>query len=268
MSLEGAVALVTGSSRGTGRAIAERLAEEGAVVAVNYRADEEAASEVTESIRARGGRADSFKADVADPAEADRLVRSVGDSLGPVDVLVNNVGEFFLKPVVEMDAAEWHRVLESNLSSAFYVSRSVLPTMRSRGEGRIVNVGLSPVHLVRGAPNLAAYSIAKTGIVVLSRTLAAEETRGGITVNCVSPGLIDNGYLPPEQEEWMRKRVPASRLGRPEEVAEAVAFLVSDRASYISGANLSVSGAWDWEDRPTDHDAEVHGLFVGESDAR
>ncbi len=268
MSPEGAVVLVTGGSRGIGRAIAERLAEEGAVVAVNYRADEEAAAAVTESIRAKGGRADHFKADVADPAEAERLVRRVGDELGQIGVLVNNVGEFFLKPVAAMDAAEWRRVLESNLSSAFYVSRCVLPAMRSGGEGRIVNVGLSLVHLVRGAPNLAAYSIAKTGIVVLSRTLAAEEAANGITVNCVPPGLIDNGYLPPEQEEWMRKRVPAGRLGRPEEVAEAVAFLVSDRASYISGANLSVSGAWDWEDRPTDHDAEVHDLFVGGSDAR
>lgn len=268
MSPEGAVALVTGSSRGIGRAIAERLAEEGTVVAVNYRADEDAAAEVTESIRAKGGQADHFKADVADPAEAERLVQNVGDALGSVDVLVNNVGEFFLKPVAEMDAAEWRRVLESNLSSAFYVSRSVLPAMRSRSVGRIVNVGLSPVHLVRGAPNLAAYSIAKTGIVVLSRTLAAEEARAGITVNCVSPGLIDNGYLPPEQEKWMRKRVPAGRLGRSEEVAEAVVFLVSDRASYISGANLSVSGAWDWEDRPTDYDAEVRGLFMGGSDAR
>lgn len=268
MSPQGAVALVTGGSRGIGRAIAERLAEEGAVVAVNYRADEEAAAEVVESIRAIGGKADSFKADVADPAEAERLVRSVGEALGPVDVLVNNVGEFFLKPLAEMNAAEWRRVLESNLNSAFYVSRCVLPVMRSAGEGRIVNVGLSPVYLVRGAPNLAAYSIAKTGIVVLSRTLAAEEAPNGITVNCVSPGLIDNGYLPPEQEEWMLKRVPAGRLGRPEEVADAVAFLISSRASYVSGANLSVSGAWDWEDRPTGHDAQVHGLFVGGSDAR
>lgn len=268
MNLQGAVALVTGGSRGIGKAIAKRLAEESAAVAVNYRSDERAATETVDSIRAAGGRASTFQADVADPAEAERLVESVSAALGPIDVLVNNVGEFFLKPVAEMDPAEWRRVMESNLSSAFYVSRCALPAMRARGEGRIVNVGLSPVHLVRGAPNLAAYSVAKTGVVILSRTLAAEEARGGITVNCVSPGLIDNGYLPPEQEEWMRKRVPAGRLGRPEEVAEAVAFLASARASYVSGANLAVSGAWDWEDRPTDHDTEVHELFVGGHDAR
>jgi NAD(P)-dependent dehydrogenase (short-subunit alcohol dehydrogenase family) len=125
----------------------------------------------------------------------------------------------------------------------------------------VTNIGLSPVHLVRGAPNLAAYTIAKTGIVILSRTLAVEEAPYGIRVNCVSPGLIDNGMLAPEQEKWMRERVPAGRLGTAEEVAEAVAFLFSDRASYISGANLSVSGGWDWEDRPTEHDGHVSGLF-------
>lgn len=141
---------------------------------------------------------------------------------------------------------------------------AILPGMRERRKGRIINIGLSPTHMVRSAPNIAAYSISKTGVLILTRTLASEEAPYGITVNCLSPGLIDNGYLPPEQAKWMEKRVPMGRLGRPEEVANAVTFLVSKKASYISGANLSVSGAWDWDDRPTNHDNEVYDLFVGE----
>jgi 3-oxoacyl-[acyl-carrier protein] reductase len=141
--------------------------------------------------------------------------------------------------------------------------------MRARRRGRVVNVGLSPVGLVRAAPNVAAYAVAKTGVVVMTMSLAVEEAPYGVTVNCVSPGLVDNGYLPPEQAEWMHKRVPMGRLGRPEEVADAVAFLVSDQASYVTGANLTVSGGWDWLNRPTDHDGDVTGLFLeDETEAR
>lgn len=163
-----------------------------------------------------------------------------------------------------MSHDEWRHVLDSNLSSAFYTSRAVLTGMRERGRGCIVNVGLSPVYMVRGAPNVAAYAIAKTGVVVMSMTMATEEAPHGIRVNCVSPGLIDTGYLPPEQAEWMQKRVPMGRMGRPEEVADAVLFLASERASYVSGANLTVSGGWDWQNRPTDHDGDVTSLFLGE----
>jgi 3-oxoacyl-[acyl-carrier protein] reductase len=177
-------------------------------------------------------------------------------------VLVNNVGEFGLSPIAAMSYVEWRKILGSNLDSAFLMSSLALPGMRQRGYGRIINIGLGPVHLVRAAPNIAAYAVAKTGVVVLTLSLAAEEAPYGITVNCVSPGLIDNGHLPPEQAQWMHKRVPMGRLGRAEEVARAVAFLVSDEASYVSGANLTVSGGWDWFNRPVDHDGDVTGLFL------
>lgn len=255
------VALVTGGGRGIGRAISQRLAASGLTVAVNYRSDGAAADDLVKEIRAAGGRASAHRADVRSSAHTRELVAQVEREHGSVDVLVNNVGEFSLSSVAATSDEHWHDVLESNLSSAFYACKAVLPGMRRRGFGRIVNIGLSPVAQVRGAPNLAPYSIAKTGIVILSKSLAVEEAAHGITVNCVSPGLIDNGFLPPEQEGWMRKRVPSGRLGRPEEVADAVDFLVSERAGYVSGANLAVSGAWDWEDRPTDHDGEVTELF-------
>jgi 3-oxoacyl-[acyl-carrier protein] reductase len=265
----GAVALVTGASRGIGRAIAERLGAAGWDVAVNYRSNEAAAAEVVAAVEAGGRRAVAVGGDVADPDGAARVVAATEERLGPVDVLVNNVGEFFFKPLGAMSADEWRSVLDSNLSSAFYTTSAALPGMRARRRGRVVNVGLSPVGLVRAAPNVAAYAVAKTGVVVMTMSLAVEEAPYGVTVNCVSPGLVDNGYLPPEQAEWMHKRVPMGRLGRPEEVADAVAFLVSDQASYVTGANLTVSGGWDWLNRPTDHDGDVTGLFLeDETEAR
>jgi 3-oxoacyl-[acyl-carrier protein] reductase len=263
MKLSGKIAVVTGSSRGIGKAIALGLARDGADVALNYHSNEGAALEVAEQIRALGRRAIIVKADVTVPDAGKALVAAVTEQLGAIDILVNNVGDFFFKPLGAMNPEEWRDVLESNLSSAYYLCHAVLPGMRDRQQGKIVNIGLSPVYLVRGAPNVAAYSIAKTGILILTRSLAVEEASHGIRVNCVSPGLIDNGYLPPEQKEWMQKRVPMGRLGRPEDIAEAVVFLSSESASYISGANLAVSGAWDWEDRPTSHDGTVQELFVG-----
>ena len=263
MKLLGKTAVVTGSSRGIGKAIALELARNGADVVVNYHSNQEAALEVTKQIQALGRRAIALEADVTVPEAAKTLVAAVTEQLGAIDILVNNVGDFFFKPLGIMDAEEWRYVLESNLSSVYYLCHAVLPEMRRRQQGKIINIGLSPVHLIRGAPNIAAYSIAKTGVVILTRSLAVEEAPHGITVNCVSPGLIDNGHLPPEQKEWMEKRVPMGRLGRSEEIAEAVVFLSSDSAAYISGANLAVSGAWDWEDRPTSHDGDVQELFVG-----
>ena len=257
-------ALVTGAARGIGRAIAEALGEAGWDVAVNYRSSADEAREVVERIRAGGREAAAVAADVTDPDGAAGAVAEAEERLGPVDVLVNNVGDFFFKPLAAMTPDEWRHVLDSNLSSAFLTSRAVLPGMRRRGRGSIVNIGLSPVSMIRGAPNVAAYAVAKTGIVVMSLTMATEEAPHGIRVNCVSPGLIDTGYLPPEQAEWMQKRVPMGRMGRPEEVAEAVLFLASERASYVSGANLTVSGGWDWQNRPTDHDGDVTRLFLGE----
>jgi NAD(P)-dependent dehydrogenase (short-subunit alcohol dehydrogenase family) len=262
MSLEGCLALVTGSSRGIGRAIALRLAADGADVAINYRAQENLAASLIHEIRTLGRSAVAIKADVADIADAENLVRHVEASLGVPDIVVNNVGEFALSPVAKTPPEMWRAVLDSNLNSVYHVCWFVLPLMRAHGGGSIVNVGLGPAHMIRGAPNIAAYSIAKTGVIIFSKTLAIEEAANGIRANCVSPGLIDNGSLPVEQENWMAKRVPMGRLGRPEEVAAAISFLVSPAASYISGANLEVTGAWDWQDRRSDFDAEVYELFV------
>jgi len=259
------VALVTGGARGIGRAIVERLAQDGTIVAVNFRNRQDAADQLVGCLDQDGAVVTCHRADVRDPRGAARLIEDVQGRHGRLDILVNNVGEFALGRLATTSDNHWRDVLDSNLTSAFHTSRHALPGMRDRGYGRIINIGLSPVHLVRGAPNLAPYAIAKTGVVILTRSLAAEEAAHGITVNCVSPGLIDSGLLPPVQREWMIERVPSGRLGRPEEVADAVGFLVSDRAAYISGANLTVSGGWDWEDRMTEHDSAVSALFEGQA---
>lgn len=263
----GQTALVTGGSRGIGKAIALHFARHGADVAINYRTDASAAAAVVDEVRALGGRAVSVQADLTDPQQATQMIDRVVGGLGVPGIVVNNVGDFFLKPVGSMTHDEWRYVLDSNLSSVYYVCRAVLGSMRRQGGGRIINLGLSPMYTVRGAANIAAYALAKAGVGVLTRSLAVEEARHGITVNCVAPGLIDNGYLPVEQEVWMRERVPMGRLGRPEEVAEVVGFLASSKASYVSGAIVAVGGAWDWEDRPTDHDRGVWDLFVGAAGA-
>jgi 3-oxoacyl-[acyl-carrier protein] reductase len=262
----GRVALVTGGARGIGRTLCERLAHDGYRVVVNFRSDADAAASLVDKLRNDGAQAVGIQADVSDPDQAAELVRAAGEHFGTgVSTLVNNVGEFSLSAVAATSVQRWNDVIDSNLNSAFYMIRAALPAMRAQRHGRIVTIGLSASLIVRGAPNIAAYSVAKTGIAVLTRSLAVEEAPHGITVNCVAPGLIDNGHLHPRQAAWMSKRVPAGRLGTGHDIAQAVAFLVSDRAEYISGATLAVAGAWDFEDRPTDHDADVIEVYEDKS---
>ncbi|WP_308820188.1 SDR family NAD(P)-dependent oxidoreductase [Pseudonocardia alni] len=256
------IALVTGAGKGIGRAIAVRLARDGADTVINFARDEEAASGTVAALRAEGCRAMAIQADVTDTSEVDDLFTRISTEFGAApSIVVNNVGEFSLSAVRDTSDDRWRRLIDSNLNSAFFVSRRALPGMRLAGHGRIVFIGLSPALEVRGAPNIPAYAVAKTGVTVLTRCLAAEEAPFGITVNCVAPGLIDNGFLPPEQAEWMKARVPAGRLGTPEEVADAVAYVTSERAGYVSGATLSVSGGWEWDNRPVSHDQAVQDLF-------
>jgi NAD(P)-dependent dehydrogenase (short-subunit alcohol dehydrogenase family) len=250
-------ALVTGGSRGIGHAVSLALASEGANVAVNYYRHPEPAEAVVREIERLDRRATAIRADVANPKEAQALINTATDALGSIDLLINNVGEFFFSPLADMDVEQWHRVQASNLNSVFYLCRAALPGMRKAGGGCIVNFGLSTMTFARGAANVAAYSTAKLGVAALTKSLATEEAANDIRVNVVSPGLIDNGHLPAQQKVWMQERVPMKRLGTCEEVAQAVVFLCSDQASYISGANLAVSGGWDWNDRPRDHDRLV-----------
>jgi NAD(P)-dependent dehydrogenase (short-subunit alcohol dehydrogenase family) len=238
-------ALVTGSTRGIGRAIAMTLAARGVSVVVNHASAGSAAATIA-AIRAAGGTAHAVRADVTDPDACRHLVRDTEALVGPIDILVNNVGPFLQRSLVETTDSEWRQMIEGNLGSAFYCSRAVLPSMRSRRSGVIINVGALNAEISPGMTHDApAYSIAKSALMMLTRTLARSEGPHGIRVNAVGPGFIKTeayaDWNPAEQAQW-RSQIPAGRFGRPEEVAEAVAFLVSEKASYVSGAILTVHG--------------------------
>jgi 3-oxoacyl-[acyl-carrier protein] reductase len=233
-------ALVTGASRGIGAAIARALAREGWPVGVNYRSDSEAAAAVVEEITSAGGRAKALQGDVADPDTADALFTALEEEFGPVLVLVNNAGVTAdgLAPMIDDD--DWDKVIDTNLSAAFRLTRRALrPMLRSR-YGRVVNIA-SIVGAVRGNAGQANYAASKAGLVAMTRTVAAEVARRGVTVNAVAPGLIETGMSEAVAENLL-EHVPARRAGTPEEVAECVRFLASDGAAYVTGVCLTVDG--------------------------
>jgi len=232
------VVLVTGSGKGIGKNIALAFADCGADVAVHYRHDRKSALDVARTVREKGGRSGVFRADLTKEMDASSLVRSFQDRLGRIDILVNNVGPLFSKPWEETTAAEWEYILRSNLMSALCCIRAVLPDMRKRKWGRIINLGYSRVEQLTAFRQVTPYAIAKTGLLILTRTVAVSEAEAGITANMVSPGLMEGGVLP------KNSRIPAGRLGEFKDVSRAVLFLASEDAGYITGTNLIVAGGW------------------------
>jgi 3-oxoacyl-[acyl-carrier protein] reductase len=240
MSAREGVALVTGGSRGIGAAIARALAADGWPVALGFRSGAEQARSVAEEIRAAGGRAEPVQGDVADPETPAKLVDAAEQALGaPLLVLVNNAGVRAdgLSPQLSDD--DWSTVLETNLTATFRLTRRALrPMMRARF-GRIVNV--SSIVGLKANPGQANYAAAKAGVVGLTKTVAAEVARRGVTVNAVAPGFIETDMTADLGDELLRL-IPARRIGRPEEVAAAVRFLCSEEAGYVTGATLTVDG--------------------------
>jgi 3-oxoacyl-[acyl-carrier protein] reductase len=237
------VALVTGGSRGIGRAIALRLAQAGARVAIAYRSRDAEATSLLAELRALGREAHAERLDVADFAATQAFAEGVRTRFGDVDVLVNNAGVVVDRPLFAMSEADWDVVLDTNLKGAFNLSRAVLGRMMRRGSGRIVNI--ASVSGLRGVPGQANYAASKAGLVGLTRALAAESARFGVTVNAVAPGFIDTEMLrsmPDDKRSDLTKHIPMARLGSEQDVAEAVLYLVSDAAAYVTGAVLPVDG--------------------------
>jgi len=245
LSLRYRVALVTGASRGIGKEIALTLGRAGIRVAVSYHTNRQASQRVVSTLQSLGSEGLAIPTDVTDPERVKELVSKVVRQFGRLDIVVNNVGEFKWKTVMDSTVEEWQEMLASNLYSVFHTSKAALPIMRGQRWGRLINLGSVGAERAFGQAKISAYSAAKAGMVALSRSLALEEARYGITVNVVNPPIIDDSELSLEEAERVADaRFPAGRPPTGQDVAEAVKFFASEEASFITGQVLNVSGGW------------------------
>jgi 3-oxoacyl-[acyl-carrier protein] reductase len=235
--IRGAVALVTGASRGIGRGIALAFGRAGMRVAVNYRSRESDAEAVVDAIKTAGGDAIALRADVAQAGEVDRLVHEVGGAFGPINVLVNNAGILGVLKYDQVDEAEWERVIRTNLTSAFLVTKTVLPGMLKAGWGRIIN--LSSVAAQTGGATAPHYAASKAGLVGMTHSYAARLAKTGITANAIAPALIETEMV----TDGLRaspERIPIGRFGTLEEAGETALFLV--RNGFVTGQTINLNG--------------------------
>ena len=242
--LDGKVALVTGSSRGLGKAIALVLAREGADVAVNYARDAASAAATVEELKALGRRAWAHQASVSDKPAVRAMVGAIDEQAGGIDILVNNAGHGQVVPLALMEEQDWDAMMAVHLKGAFLCTQAVLRGMVKRRAGRIINVSsLAGVKMMQAPVH---YATAKAGLKGFTESLAKEIGRYGITVNCIAPGILDEGVsdnLPEARKEEYLRHCAMRRVGTLTEAAEVVAFLASDRASYMNGSTVVIDGA-------------------------
>jgi 3-oxoacyl-[acyl-carrier protein] reductase len=245
MSLRNRVAVVTGGTRGIGRGIALGLARDGAKIALVYRANKAAAQTALRQLQAEGADCVAVETDIVEPARAEQLVKTVADRYGRVDVLVNNVGEFRWGTLAESSVDEWTSIFESNVTTVFHMCRAALPLMRKGRWGRIINLGAVGAERAFGQAKISAYAAAKAAVVAMSRSLALEEAKNGITVNVVNPSSIDEKDLTLEEARKLKDaRYPIGRPPTVDDVAAAVSFFASEETEYVTGQVINVSGGW------------------------
>jgi len=231
-------ALVTGAARGIGRAIALGLAERGFDVAVHYRSSREDAQRTAREVRRRGRRSLLVQADLTDAEAAAGAVARAAQGLGGLAVLVHNVGDYLYKPIEEVTPAEWRGILDSNLSSAVYVAQAALPHLLAGGWGRIVFMGYAGAGQTVAKPHITPYFVAKTGVLLYAKALAARLAVYGVTVNVVAPGVAETSVTQPLRE------IPMGRAAYIEELVDAVGYFVGTSADYVTGQVLEVAGGW------------------------
>jgi 3-oxoacyl-[acyl-carrier protein] reductase len=237
--LSGCVALVTGAARRTGRSIALALARAGADIAVHYYRSEEEALQLVEEISRGGQRAQAIGVDLNDADATAKAFAKVASELGGLDILVNNASGIIWKSLSQMSIAEWHQGVSETLHITYHACQAALPFLRQSGQGRIINLIDVDADAIVAVPKLTPYKIGKTGVLMLTRTLAVSEAPFGITVNGLSPGTLNNSERKPSLDQ-----IPAGRYGTPEEVARAAVFLAHPDSSYITGSNLKISGGY------------------------
>ena len=233
-------ALVTGSAVGIGRAIALDLASKGFDVAFHYNRSADAANQASQEAATYGIKSIALQADVTKPEQAQSLVENAAEKLGGLSVVVNNVGNFLEKTTSKISIEEWHEILDSNLNSTFYVTTTAIPYLKAASWGRIVNFGCASAQQIKADDQQAAYKIAKTGIIIYTKSLAQELIKDGITVNVVSPGAAENTVGLEEGIDLLPTKRPATL----KEISNAVSFFISPEADYITGQVLEVAGGY------------------------
>lgn len=234
-----AVAIVTGSAKGIGKSFLLALAEDGYDVVVHYLNSKSEAEEVAKQAESFGVKALVKQADITKADEAEKLVQNSFAELGSVDVLINNVGNYVFAPLTDFKLDDWHEMFDSNLHSTFYTCQIAVPLMKENPNGgRIINIGYAGSEKLVARPSIAAYGIAKTGVILYSKSLAKVEAKNGITVNIISPGVIENSITKPIEE------IPMKRLGYLDEMVGAMRYFISDEAAYITGVTIEVAGGW------------------------
>lgn len=237
-SLSGKVAIVTGASNGIGRAIAERLAEDGAIVVVNYNQSEEKAKQVVTGIQAKGGKAVAVQADMGRVTEARRLIVDAVKQFGRLDILVNNAGKFMPKPLMETTEEEFDNIVALNAKGPYFAMQEAAKVLKDGG--RIVNISTDGTHL--GFPGATAYLGSKGALEQYTKGLAHELAPYGITVNTVSPGFTDTGMMTEQFRQIGIQMSPLKRLGLPKDIADVVAFVVGEEARWLTGQNIHAGG--------------------------
>jgi 3-oxoacyl-[acyl-carrier protein] reductase len=238
------VALITGGGKGIGRAIGLALAANGWRVAICYRSSPEEAEATGEALRAKGAEALALRCDVSDPEACAALVEEVHTRWGRLDALVNCAGPYHRVPLLEETVAGWHEMFDNNLHPVFYLGQLVAPIMAEQNWGRILTFSMANADRMVAQPMVTGHYIAKSALLILTRTLAKVLGPSGVTVNSISPGFIDSGSAPADELHKMVKNIPAGYVGELGDVVPAALFLLSDEARYVNGANLQLSGGW------------------------
>lgn len=231
-------ALITGSAKGMGKAMALALAKDGYDIAIHYLNSKEAALNTAKEASQYNIKASIFQADLRNEEEASKLINAVCQHFGSLEVLINNVGNYHKGQLSELDSKNWHEMFNSNLNSTFYCCQAAAKIMRKSKFGRIINFGFAGSEYISAKPSIVAYQIAKTGVILYSKALAKTEAKNNITINVISPGVIETSVSQPTNE------IPMQRLGKVEEIVGAVKYFLSSSANYTTGTTLEIAGGW------------------------